>query len=178
MTRTVRGIAVFCLFLFFILTSSASIAETRAAIFRLPKSFNKLPSTITSSLVKEGCQIPQTTIEGHLVSRNVITGEFAKKGQKDWAVLCSKEGSLYVMMFWGGETQCPSEIDLGSINSELEFDHSIGTASKRAIIQDYQEYGGTKPPAITHLGIDYGSEQGTEVYYCHKNEWIDLTGSD
>ena len=184
MTRTVRSIAVFCLGLLFILTCGASIAETRAIIFRLPKSFNELPTTITSSLVKEGCRIPQTTIEGNLVSTNVITGEFAKKGQKDWAILCSKDGSLYIRLFWGGAIHCPSEIDIGSIISEkdivngLEFDHSIGTASKNAILQDYEEYGGTKPPAITHLGIDYGSEKGSEVYYCHNNEWVELTGSD
>lgn len=183
MTRTVRGIAVFCLGLLLILTCGASIAETRVAKFRLPKSFNKLPPTVISSLVKEGCRIPQTIIKGYLMSTNVITGEFAEKGQKDWAILCSKEGSLYIRLFWGGAIHCPSEIDIGSISEKdiangFEFDHSIGTAGKRAILQDYQEYGGTKPPTITHLGINYGDEKASEVYYCHDNEWIELTGAD
>lgn len=184
MARTGRCVEVFCLG-FLILAGGFSIAETPTIIFRSPESFGELPPTVSSSLAKKGCRIPQATIERKIVATNVISGEFAKKGQTDWAILCSRNGRSSIRVFWGGAAHCPSKIDKGrdmspgTIAQGWEFDRAIGTAGKRSILQNYHAYGGPKPPIITHLGIDYAYlERASEVHYCHNGKWLELTGAD
>ena len=184
MTRTVCYIEVLCLG-FLILAGGSSIAETPTIIFRFPESFSELPPTVSSSLAKEGCRIPQATIERKIVATNVITGEFAQKNQMDWAILCSKDGRSYIRVFWGGAAHCPSRIDKGrdispvDIAQGLEFDRALGTVDRSFILQHYQAYGGPKPPTITHLGINYAYlEKASQVHYCYNNKWLKLTGAD
>src|SRR5258708_23519943 len=127
MIRTVRCIDVFCVGLL-IFAGDSSIAETPGIIFRSPESFSERPPSVTSSLAEEGCRIPQATIERKIVATNVISGEFARANQMDWAILCSKGGRSYIRVFWGGAAHCPSRIDKGrdvspkDIAQGLEFD--------------------------------------------------------
>jgi hypothetical protein len=184
MTRTVRCIEALCLGLFLILVCDSSIADSRNTIFKSPKSFKKLPKDVASALEKKGCRIPQATVDGSNVGTNIISGEFAQKGQKDWAMLCIINGSLSIRVFWGGAIRCPSKIELPMVFSEkeiangLDFDYSIGAANKDSILQDFEAYGGPTPPTIAHLGIAYGSEKASVVYFCHDRKWIELTGAD
>src|SRR5258708_29768383 len=157
MMPTVRCIEVFCLGVLSICASSSSVAQTRAIIYRLPESFSELPPIVARSLAKEGCRIPQATDDGKIVATNVVSGEFAKKGQTDWAILCSKAGRSYIRVFWGGTAQCPSRILKGrdisakDIAQGFEFDRALGTADKNFIIERFEAFGGPKPPTITHL---------------------------
>ena len=80
-------------------------AASPGVIYREPQSYRELPASFVDSLKKDGCRIPQATVGGKVAS-NVISGSFAKKGQLDWAALCSKEGHQYIAVFWGGSAQC------------------------------------------------------------------------
>lgn len=185
MTRSVRCIGSLCLSLFIFLAAGPSTAGMRTPNFWSPASFSKLPPTISSALTKEGCRIPQATIERKIVATNVISGEFAQKGQRDWAILCSKNGHLYIKVLWGGAAHCPSRIEKERSIPEdyaaqgLEFNHALSIANKDFILQHYQAHGGPKPPTITHFGINYEYlGKASVVHYCHNNKWLELTGSD
>jgi hypothetical protein len=72
-------------------------------IKRLPPSaFKDLPALIVRQLTARGCTIPQVVSDtgAYPVPNNVIHGEFATKGQTDWAVLCSKSGKSTLLVFW------------------------------------------------------------------------------
>jgi hypothetical protein len=168
-----------------LVATTLSRAESPAVVYRVPQSFTELPTSIAASLAEEGCRIPQGTIEGKVVATNVISGHFAKKGQTDWAILCSRRGRQYIRVFWGGTARCPSRIDKGPEMSEegirqgLEFDRAIDTVDRAFILHHYEAYGGLKPPKITHLGISYEFlEKASVVHYCHKGKWLELTGAD
>jgi hypothetical protein len=62
-----------------------------------PSEFKSLPEAVVKELEQMGCTIPQSDVETE--PHNVIRGEFARKGQVDWAVLCSKEGKSSVLVF-------------------------------------------------------------------------------
>lgn len=59
--------------------------------------FNELPKEIIKNLEQRGCTIPQIWHDKTL--HNVISGEFSKKGQKDWAVLCSINRVSSILVF-------------------------------------------------------------------------------
>lgn len=61
------------------------------AIKRLsPLEFRQLPSKVAARLIKLGCTIPQPSFFTK-DKTNVISGNFAKPGQKDYAVLWLKK---------------------------------------------------------------------------------------
>jgi len=75
-----------------------------------PSSFvsESIPDNVINELKKHGCKIPQAA---HIPEpHNLISGEFAKKGQKDWAALCSRNLHSSILLIWGGTSTCPSEI--------------------------------------------------------------------
>lgn len=169
----------------FALAAAPSMEQSSGVIYRMPESFSELPRQFKLLLSKDRCRIPQGTILGKIVATNVISGELAKKGQTDWAVLCSRDGNHYIRVFWGGTVSCPSRIDKGKIMSgneitrESEFDRAIDTVDKEFIDRHYKAYGGPKPPTITHLGIDYRYlQKSSVVHYCHRGRWLELTGAD
>jgi hypothetical protein len=44
--------------------------------------------------------------EAPLPLTNVISGEFAARGQRDWAALCSANGRSTIHVYWGGPSTC------------------------------------------------------------------------
>lgn len=156
------------------------------AIKRLPpSSFKHLPGSIVRKLESQGCTIPQAVEIPK--PHNAISGEFARKGQKDWAVLCSRQGQTSLQIFWGKGTPCPSELAAsedrywlqGMGNDEIGYSRAIDTVGKKYIIAHYEAYGGAKPPPIHHQGIDDGfMGKFSVVYYCHQGEWLQLQGAD
>jgi hypothetical protein len=166
-----------------------SVASTASAatgvVYREPHSFSELPPTFAIILTKEGCRVPQGTIDGKVVAPNVVSGAFASKGQTDWAVLCAKGGHQYIRVLWGGAARCSPRINKGRVLTDaeikqgLEFDRALDRVDRKFIVEHYEAYGGPKPPAITHLGINYAFlEKASVVHYCHKGRWMELTGAD
>ena len=163
-----------------------------------PTAFPELPRAVASELDHRGCTVPQTP---HTKRRqNVISGEFARPGQTDWAVLCSVNrtswlGTLFstphyvssILVFWNGSAKDPAEIApkedrtflQGITATEIGFSRIIGAAGKDFIMRHYRAYGGPTPPEIRHQGIDDGfAEKGSETWYFHNGKWLKLTGAD
>lgn len=151
-----------------------------------PDQFTELPLKIIKELERRGCTIPQVYSSGR--PWNVIEGEFAKPGQKDWAVLCSRDGTSSILVFWGQPIQgCDIEISpvedktflQGIGNGLIGFSRSISAVSKKFIDSAYKAYGGPEPPPIDHEGIDDEfMDKASGVHYCYKGEWLQLQGSD
>ncbi len=158
-------------------------AERR--IVRLPPTaFPMLPRAVVGELQRRGCTIPQSFLK---TPNNVISGEFAKHGQKDWAVLCSIKGLSSILVFWNGSARNPA--DLGAADDmnylqglggdKIGYDRGIGVVGSKFITEHYDAYGGPKPPPIDHEGIDDEMlEKASVVQYFFNGKWLQLSGSD
>lgn len=160
--------------------------KANAKVRRLsPAAFKELPNAVREKLEELGCVIPQTFLGGE--PHNVIRGEFARKGQEDWAALCSIERKSSIRVFWGGPVRCEEKFepveDLLSLQGvgegKIGYSSLITPADKNFIERHYKAYGGPQPPVITHQGIDHAFVgKASVVLYCHEGKWLRLTGSD
>lgn len=136
-------------------------------------------------LERRNCTIPQ--VWNSQQPGNVISGEFLKKGQKDWAALCSVRLKSSILVLPAGSPQnafkLAEEEDLNMLqgvgDGKIGYSRSIAPVSEAFIQEHYKAYGGSIPPPIDHLGInDAFEEKGSAVLYFYKNKWLSLTGSD
>ncbi len=157
------------------------------AIVRLkPAAFSQLPRNIVSYLESRGCTVPQ--IFGETEPHNVIRGEFAKVGQFDWAVLCSRSRVSSILIFWNGSTKSVAKIASSDDKSYLQtvdgagtpgFSREIVVADKEYILEHYRADGGKKLPPIKQQGInDAFVEKGSSVRYFYRRRWLELQGAD
>ena len=151
------------------------VIPTETAFVRLePNASLGLPPTIAQYLVDRGYTIPFVVATTR--TRNVVRGEFVRRGQHDLAVLVSRKGSSAILIFWRETTQAPTTL-------ARRPDHSIRAIHKadpKYIREHYEGYGGVRPPSpLTHDGIDDGLvEKGSIVWYLHRGKWLQLTGAD
>jgi hypothetical protein len=147
--------------------------EAERHIVRLqPTAFPELPRNIVRELQRLGCTIPQ--VAGFNKRQNVIQGEFAKPGQKDWAVLCARAGFVELYIFWNGrELKTVGRWPLGE-----PFETAIAPVSRKYILDHYRAYGGPKPPPIDHQGIECSSGMASSIFYFYKGKWLTLQGAD
>lgn len=151
-----------------------------------PEEFPELSDEIIKNLQKRKCTIPQTW--HNKTPHNVVSGEFKKKGQTDWAILCSINKISSILVFWNKSTEKVAEIaksdDSGFFqvvegNGEMGFSREIGKVDKKYIIDHYNSYGGTNPPPIDHEGInDAEVEKASAVLYFYRGKWLELQGAD
>lgn len=158
-----------------------------AAVVRLePARFPDLPGAVRAELERLGCRVPQAFYpeEPH----NVIRGNFARAGQEDWAVLCSRDGASEIRVFWGGPARCPSPIGepspdrdwlQGMGGAEIVYSRHIRAVGRDYILRMHEAFGGPEPPPIEHQGIEeYFVEKASSVLYCYQGKWVRLTGMD
>lgn len=150
-----------------------------------PSAFKQLPANIVRSLQRRGCTIPQYVpnfvpkgspeYTHYNKPHNVIKGAFAKPGQTDWAVLCSRHGISSILVFWHGSTNAVAEIAARPDDP----DRNIDVVGRAFIVEHYNAYGGPKPPPIDHNGINDGEdEKGSGVLYYYGGKWLELAGAD
>ena len=151
------------------------------AYLRKPSAFKSLPRNIIRYLEKNNYRIPQCWCNGN--PHNVVSGSFARKGQRDWAVLASRGGTSSVLVFWKGSTRLPGTIQ--SLPDKLflqlhrdihmQYNRLIKTVGKDFVERHAVWYGCTKPPLIDHSGItDAYVDKTTTVHYYYRGKWVDL----
>ncbi len=155
-------------------------------IIRLqPSAFAQLPTQIVRPLQEQGCTIPQSFVDPQ--PHNVVQGELRRKGQMDWAVLCSRDGHSSILVFGNISPTRITEISRqsdgifvqGVGGGKLGYSRRIGIVGKQFIIGHYRAYGGPEPPRIYHQGIDDAFlEKASVVHYYHGGRWLELTGAD
>ena len=148
-----------------------------------PAAFRKLPPQVVAALEARRCTIPQSYADS--LSHNVIKGGFFKKGQTDWAVLCSRAQASTIVIVWGGKSECPDELEIREDQSFLrkvpgggiKFARHVETVDRTYVVTMYQRFGGEAPPPIDHQGInDIFEGKGSTIRYCYDGKWLELTG--
>ncbi len=179
------------IFIVFILTvASKANAQDKwqnadEATLRLkPNAFSQLPKKIVSFLEKRNCTVPQTF--SNSTPHNVIRGQFVRRGQFDWAILCSRDRVSSILVFWNCSTKSVAEIARTNDKDYLQtiddtanigFSRALDVANKGHIFAHYEEYGGRKPPPITHQGInDAFIDKASFVHYFYRRRWLKLQG--
>ncbi|QEE27093.1 hypothetical protein FTW19_03140 [Terriglobus albidus] len=154
-------------------------------VYLSPSAFRELPAGVSADLKQRGCLIPQSGDNGK--PNNVIRGEFARPGQMDLAVLCSVRGVSSILVYRKGENRAPASLATRADRNYLETDfqgrqifvRAIQPVGQDFILEHYRAYGGPKPPAIDHQGIeDEFLEKASIVWYFERGRWLKLTGAD
>jgi hypothetical protein len=157
---------------------------SRAPEFRKPADFKQLPSVFRSQLERQGCTIPQDYWAKDKV--NVISGFFAKPGQRDWAALCSVGGKSRIVVYWGGPASCgvalPETSDdsyrQSGGNGQSLYSRRIIATSARQIRKHARDHS-SLPVKVDHQGIeDIFLEKASVVFYCHEGRWQQLQGAE
>src|SRR6202041_2443829 len=126
-------------------------------------SFPVLPLRIQNALDRRGCTIPQT-YEAH-GPENVVHGSLERAGSSDWAVLCSAQGTVSLLVFFGERTEGTQPAVLASTSETerlqahgatevLGFDWGIDRATPEQI-EEAQSGMAHRPARVDH---DAGAE--------------------
>jgi hypothetical protein len=157
-----------------------------------PSTFRQLPTPIIRALEARGCTVPQTwayddSAFEDVVGKphNVVQGSFLRKGQEDWAVLCSCRDSSSILVFWGGKADRPA--DLGRSRDDdwtqdvdgkgsLGYSRLLGVANPKRILSHNPglKYEGTLHDAIEDAFV----EKASVLHYFQRNRWQELYGAD
>ena len=115
----------------------------RYLIRRLPvNAFPDLPDAVVEQLDQRQCLIPQSYQAHH--PENVVHASLERAGSSDWAVLCSANGEVSLLVFFGSAagkpavlTSVPERDRLQRHNSSgvFGFDWAIDPASPDAVHQ-------------------------------------------
>jgi hypothetical protein len=153
-----------------------------------PSAFKDAPKWVVDDLAASGCTIPQPSPAGEPV--NLIRGQFARRGEWDWAAVCSKGGKSRVVILWGGQPACPSDLweveDADRLEvmapGEIGYDFTLIHLGPGAIRKDIHDW---EPPpweakvkAVTHDGIELGTGKGADILYCRSGEWTVVASGD
>jgi hypothetical protein len=85
--------------------TTGDIAVAVGALPRFaPDRFAALPPSVREAFTAINCRVPQNTLSTG--PANVIAGEFAARGQRDWAALCSDGTLTEIRVVWGGPARC------------------------------------------------------------------------
>lgn len=164
--------------------------STPYLIRHLPvSSFPELPAGIVNLLNGRGCLIPQTYEAHH--PENVVHASLERSGSSDWAVLCSVEGKVSLLVFFDGGSgeseaeavQQPVVLASASESERLQahdssgalgFNWGIDPASPQQV-HDAQ-IGMEHPPArLDHDALaDSIVEHRTIYHFYAKSAWIVL----
>src|ERR1700730_15715329 len=163
--------------------SAKTAAKRDTAIRKLqPADVAELPPAFVEKLNARGCAIPQFGEVGRAGESageptNIIHGEFARHGQEDWAVLCSKGGSSTIVIFWGKTTACPASL------ARLEDAHYLKRGKDKKVrysrsiralgesdLGDRAGIAGLK--SFSHQGIDDRFVgKSSAFFYCSEGKW-------
>jgi hypothetical protein len=140
-----------------------------------PDSFPNVPEPIAKTLQQRACLIPQTYQAHH--PENAVRGSFERPGSQDWAVLCTVQGNVSLLVFFASAPGNPQvlatvpEIDrLQDYSSThvLGFNWGIDAASP-AVIHDAQIGLSPRPLRPDHDSLADSIVDRTTVYHYFKN---------
>jgi hypothetical protein len=150
-------------------------------------SFPELPANIAGLLNKRGCTVPQT-YEAHR-PENVVHASLAQAGSSDWAVLCSAQGTVSLLVFFNAAQVEAMPMVLASSpeiqrlqahdpSGVLGFNWGIDPATPQQV---HEAQSGMKhrPGQVDHDALaDSTVEQGTIYHFYAKGNWSLLDTAD
>jgi len=148
-------------------------------------SFPDLPAAIKEQLDLRGCLIPQT-YEAHR-PENVVHASLEQPGSSDWAVLCSAQGTVSLLVFFGnGSSQSftlasapeTERLQTHDLSGVLGFNWGIDPASPQEV-HDAQLGMRHPPPRLDHDALaDTLVDRHTVYHFYLKSAWIVLEMKD
>jgi len=153
--------------------------STPYLIRHLPvSSFPQLPQAVQDLLNQRGCLIPQT-YQAHQ-PENVVQASLERRGSADWAVLCSEEGTVSLLVFFGDSQTVPRVLATAPETERLQphgtegvlgFDWGIDAASPEQV-REAQAGMRHRPPRLDHDALaDSVIDQTTVYHYFSANAW-------
>ncbi len=151
-------------------------------IRRLPvNAFPDLPDAVVVQLNERQCLIPQTYEAHH--PENVVHASLEHAGSSDWAVLCSANGDVSLLVFFSSAPHKPAvlatvpekeRLQRHDSSGRLGFDWAIDPASPDAVHQA-QSVMERKPPRIDHDALaDILVDRKTVYRFFSKGKWTFL----
>jgi hypothetical protein len=156
-------------------------------IHRLPvNAFPDLPAPIVDELNRRQCLIPQSYEAHH--PENVVHASLEHAGSSDWAVLCSAEGRVSLLVFLGNAPAArPSVLGMAEEKERLQghdpggnlgFNWAIEPASPEAVHQA-QSAMKKRPARPDHDALaDITLDRTTLYRFLKKGSWTVLETSD
>ena len=155
--------------------------STPYLIRHLPvSSFPVLPAAIQELLNRRGCLIPQTYEAYH--PENVVHASLERAGSSDWAVLCSAEGTVSLLVFFGSRSATAQPLVLVSApeterlqahdaSGALGFNWGIDPASPQQV-HEAQAGLEHRPSRLDHDALaDSVVERRTVYHFFAKSVW-------
>lgn len=156
-------------------------------VYLAPADFKTAPVRIRQKLESDGCLIPQATFFAKGRS-NLVHGELGRKGQIDWAALCSKNRTSVVEIVWGGSVRCADRLNLSTDRDWLqaaekaEGQWRIDFSRLLRVVNYGDAVDYASPPApgsMDHQGLeDAFAGKASSVFYCTKGQWVVVAGAD
>jgi hypothetical protein len=148
-------------------------------IRRLPvNSFPDLPAGVVDQLNQRQCLIPQSYEAHH--PENVVHGSLERAGSSDWAVLCSADGQVSLLIFFGSVPAKPAvlatvpekeRLQRHDSSGVLGFNWAIDPASPEAVRQA-QSVMDRKPPRLDHDALeDIFLDRKTVYHFFSRGAW-------
>jgi hypothetical protein len=148
-------------------------------IRRLPvSSFPALPAGIQELLNQRGCLIPQT-YEAHQ-PENVVHASLERAGSSDWAVLCSAQGTVSLLVFFSSAPTEPvllasapetERLQAHGSSGVLGFNWGIDPTSPEQV-RVAREGMERRPPLLDHDALaDSVIDRRTVYHFYSKNAW-------
>jgi len=153
--------------------------STPYLIRHLPvSSFPELPAAVVDLLNRRGCLIPQT-YQAHR-PENVVHASFERPGSSDWAVLCSVQGTVSLLVFFSGNPAQPAQLtsmpetkrlQSHAASDVLGFNWGIDPASPQQI-RDAQIGLAPRPAKLDHDALaDSVVDHKTVYHFYAKTTW-------
>jgi hypothetical protein len=141
-------------------------------------SFPNLPQAVRSEIEARGCLIPQTYEAHH--PENVAHGSLQRAGSADWALLCSIEGTVSLMVFFGDAPTQPLVLASAQETEHLQrntatgvygFNWAIDPASPERV-HDAATGQRSRPPMLDHDALaDSIIDRRTVYHFYANNAW-------
>lgn len=142
-------------------TAAAAPGPTTKAT-RSPRSYYRLPSSIVRSLERRKCSIQLKCEDGICVpGTNVESGEFFRSGRRDWAVVCSSQGTISVLAFESNRPASPH-----TVAKRLPFETWIRPVTHQYTLARAKSSGSALPPELEHQCIEINNDATSSLIYC------------
>lgn len=146
--------------------------------------FPQLPLSVQDELLSRGCLIPQT-YEAHR-PENVVHASLERPGSSDWAVLCSVDGSVSLLVFFADRAEptvlaTAPEIDRLQAHGSsrvLGFNWGLDPASPEDV-REAQFGMSNPPPRLDHDALaDSVIDRKTIYRFYTKGSWTVVDTGD
>ena len=160
--------------------------STPYLIRHLPvNAFPQLPPAVQDALTRRGCLIPQTYEARR--PENVLHASLEGPSSSDWAVLCSANGAVSLLVFFAGNYADPMILATAEETERLQsygsgnllgFNWAIDPATPERV-HEAQQHMRHPPPRLDHDALADSIVDGRTIYHFYsKGAWTLIDAKD